>query len=200
MAIDQKTGEVYDDYDPFLESDEEYKERLHQEQNLAKLEEEQVEEINLPAIWQGGLPEHIRQLYALALPEEEKLGLLSIYESGTKVPFKRRINTDVTITGAIIWYHPPFKGKDLQEHDGYYKIMFLTDEWSEDMPVVLEASMGALTMHTLAMLRLNGWYLWEKPVTYRLRQDEKTNAFQMINLDRVNAMREAARNRVKGKK
>lgn len=166
-------------------------------------EEEQTEEINLPAIWNGQMPEHIRQIYLTGLTEEqqnERMELLSIYEHSTHVPFVEiaRKNKVLNVIGAIIWYHPPFKAKADKDnplaemHDGYYKILLLTDEFDEEnMPIIVEASMGALTIHVLALLRKKGWYLFDTPIRYRFSQNAKTNAFELLNMNRVEAMRAA---------
>jgi len=136
-------------------------------------------------------PEYLKQLRLLDITDENKLALLSLYESQVNArPFKAYINKEVEIYGGIIWYHPDFKAKNSLPDDpltpGYHKILFLIMENGE--PAIMEASYGALAVHVSNMLAINGWFIWKEPVKYMIAQHPSTNAFQMYNASRVKSM------------
>lgn len=106
------------------------------------------------------------------------------------------MNKEVVVRGAAIMHHGAFysqkekdeKGQPLLKA-GYDYISFLTDMEDEaGLPKLLDAAYGSLANHTRGMLHKRGWFIWEKPVKYLLSIDPDTNAFRMIDVERVKSM------------
>jgi hypothetical protein len=133
-------------------------------------------------------PRHIGELEKLTVSDEEKLDFLSLYEGAEWQPFTKYLNTVVEIKGAIIWYHPAYKGMPDSEgrsqvKPGYYKILFLTTKVDADgVPVVIACSSSALAAHVLAMLNIRGWYIWPVPVKYKFLQSAQGMPFRMLHV------------------
>lgn len=158
-------------------------------QNVEAIEAEAMEAANIGSwLTSNFTPRHLIELGKLSLDPEEKLELLSIYEGANWLSFNEFINREVELQGAIIWYHPPFKGKPDDKgnsviKDGYYKILFLTTSVDRDgIPEVISCSSSALAPHVLAMLEIRGWYKWSKPVTYKFLQKGTGFPFRMISV------------------
>lgn len=172
--IDETTGEVLD----------------YEERQLMPLNPEMaLEAANISNIITGAIPEHLIQLEKLDIPDDEKLELLSLYEGANWQKFSKYTNAIVPILGAIVWYHPPFKSKPNQEgisevKAGYHKILFLTDNLDSDgIPIVISCSSSSLALHVLAMLRLKGWYVWEKPIRYKFLYDGPGTPYRLLNVE-----------------
>lgn len=137
------------------------------------------------------LPLYIRKLQELAIPEEEKEPLLSLYTGGAIRVFDQYVNDTVEIQGAAILYHGPYKGKDGFNHDGYYFSAFLTTiEDERGNLIVLRSSSASLMLHVAYMLNQRGWFLWKEPVKYRVaRGDDGSHRLQ--NMDRPKGVKRA---------
>jgi len=149
----------------------------------------QEEEEEITIIQQADEPEYIQRLKMLEIPDDDKLALLSVYENRAKrKSFKEYINQDVLVYGIIIWYHPPFIGKNNPDivQPAYEQILFLSEE--EGVPIVIDAAKGALSQHIYGILNIKNWFLWQEPVKYRFFQDATTNAFSIVNQDRVKSI------------
>lgn len=174
-----------DDFDPFLDEEESNLPALASDENeMILLEEERV-------------PRYLIELGKLNINEEEKLALLSVFESATNArKFDDYLNMTVDIYGAIVWHHAPFisngKGRDKNGEivpvgghcPGYDQIRLLTLDENGNVTVIC-ASYGALASHVLAILALRGWFIWDSPVQYKFSRNRDTGAFQLTNSDRV---------------
>lgn len=134
----------------------------------------------IDAMEEGKLPLYIRKLQELEIPEEEKEPLLSLYTGGAIRSIDYYVNTQVEIQGAAILYHGPYKGKDGYNHNGYYFNAFLTTQQDENGNfIVLRSSSASLMLHAAYMLNQRGWFLWQKPVVYRVtRGDDGSHRLQ----------------------
>jgi hypothetical protein len=179
-----KDIDAYRDKYPFLDYDpkEEAKKQMRE---IALLEEEE-QEITL---FKKDIPEYLLQLGKLNLDKHEKAALLSIYDSPTTIKsFKDFINKDVTLYGGIVWHHDDTSSKATGDFKaGWDEIRFLALDMQGE-PYIIKASYGSLANHVRGMLGLYGWFMWEEPTTYTFGQDSQTNAFRMVNQDRVKTM------------
>lgn len=182
--IEWKRQQIIDGIDPITGED---TRNLPAIQNVERMEAESLEAANIGSwLTSNFTPRHLIELGKLPIDAEEKLELLSIYEGANWLSFNEFINREVELQGAIIWYHPPFKGKPDDKgnsviKDGYYKILFLTTSIDRDgIPEVISCSSSALAPHVLAMLEIRGWYRWQKPVTYKFLQKGTGFPFRMI--------------------
>lgn len=148
------------------------------------------------------VPMYLQVLSGLQVDSEEKLAQLSLFESGHPCKFDRYLNKEVEVLGAIVYWKPPYiaqkevkKGTEViarpgEEAPGYDQIRLLINDFDEnDLPYVVCCSMGSLGNHLYAILSLNGWYLWDKPVKYRFWRDENTSGFRLTNLDRARSLK-----------
>lgn len=176
-----------DNFDPFL--DEDFKPTAYDgepsnEDGMILLEEERV-------------PRYLIELEKLEIPVNDKLALLSVYESAENpAKFDEYLNTTVMIYGGIVWHHPPFvsngKGRDKDGNivpvggkcPGYDQIRMITIDDAGKIKTIC-ASYGALAGHINGILTLRGWYLWDEPVPYKFSRHRDTGAFQIVNADRV---------------
>ena len=132
----------------------------------------------------GVLPLYMAKLYELDIPDEEKEPLLSVYKGAIARSFKGFANKEVEIQGAMLDWHPAYKGKDGETHGGYYKLLLLTTQADEDGNlIVISSSSSGLTTHMIAAMQMRGWYLWSQPVKYRLTLGED-GSHHMTNLDK----------------
>jgi hypothetical protein len=73
------------------------------------------------------------------------------------------------VQGVMLNWHPPYTGKDGQMKCGYFYTLILTTQPDEDgNPIVIRSSSAGLMQHLLAAMQMRGWYIWQKPVKYRL--------------------------------
>jgi hypothetical protein len=141
---------------------------------------------------------HCQENYRNLSPKD-RLEILSLYEGGMPRSFTKYLNKVVSIIGCVIWWHPPFEAADKTgRKPGYDQIIFLTDEFDEDgLPIKIAGSSG-LTNHVRGMLSGYGWFIWDEPVRFYCKREEG-GPFQMINKDRVDAMRKAKEARINKK-
>lgn len=132
----------------------------------------------------GEVPMYIRKLYDLDLPPDEKESLLSIYLGVFPRKLDLYINEVVEVQGVAILPHGDFKGKDGTYKKGYYKTYILTTmEDDKGNPVVLASSGGGLTLHMAYAMEQRGWYIWDKPVRYKITRGDD-GSHRMRNLDK----------------
>lgn len=145
----------------------------------------------------GKIPYHIQRL----IEKSERLHLSpedAEYELGCFVgvpsqDFSDYINQKVTVLGAAIIPHGPYKAKEDKDnpnaplHPGYLRCLFVIDETDKhDDYVVLECNGVNVFDHTLNMLTNYGWYMWEKPREYMIRRGGKSNAYHMKSVHKDN--------------
>lgn len=137
----------------------------------------------------GILPLYIQKLDALEIPVEEKEPLLSLYKGVTPRSLKGYSNRTMEIQGAMLDWHPAYKGKPDSKgvseiKPGYYKLLLLTTQEDENGNlVVLSSSSSGLIMHMAAAMKMYGWYIWDKPVRYNITIGEN-GSHHMVNVDR----------------
>ncbi len=132
----------------------------------------------------GEIPLHIEQLMKLAIPEEEKEPILSVYLGTSYRKFDAYVNEVVEVQGAAILYHGPYKGKDQRNHAGYYYNALLTTlEDEKGNLIVIKSSSASLLQHLAFKLIKDGWYIWSKPTRYRLSKGED-GSHRMTNMER----------------
>lgn len=93
---------------------------------------------------------------------------------------------EVNILGCAILPHDAYTGMDGEQHEGYWQSLILTDKIDPDTHknVVFSSSSAGLAKHIAFANLANGWYLWKRPVKYRLSASSKKGAHLMENLDR----------------
>lgn len=138
----------------------------------------------IEAMENGQLPLYIRKLQELGVPEEEKEPILSLYIGGAFRSFDYYVNNVVEIQGAAILYHGPYMSRPVkdstgkviaesQPQPGYYFTAFLTTQEDEKGNLIVLRSSGAfLMLHAAYMVNQRGWFLWEKPIKYRVTRGE----------------------------
>jgi hypothetical protein len=137
----------------------------------------------------GELPLFMRKLDELDIDPEERESLLSCYTGGTIRTMKDYVGEIVEVQGAAILYHGPFMGKDGLPHDGYYyNVLLLSQEDERGNPIVIRSSSASLMLHLAYALRLRGWFLWEKPVQYKITLGPD-GSHRINNIERPKALK-----------
>lgn len=130
----------------------------------------------------GVLPIHLQMLELLPVDDDRKEELLSWYDGIEPRSFNSYINKEVSVQGSIIREYPAFHGKDGITHAGYFKVLLLLENKDEDGNfIVLSTSGRSVGEQMLFALKKKGWYIWDKPATYRITK-ASTGAFGMLRV------------------
>lgn len=137
----------------------------------------------------GKTPYHIQRLKDKRLSADEEEYQMSLFTGGAPVPFDAYINKEVTILGAAVIPHPPYRAKgdpvDAPLRPGYLKMRFVIDKMDEDgNPVILETSGTEVFSHMVNAINSYGWYLWDHPRKYLITKGGKNGAFFMRNMEK----------------
>lgn len=159
------------------------------------------------AMEHGQLPLYIRKLQELDIPEEEKEPLLSLYTGGVIRSFDYYVNNTVEIQGAALLFHGPYMSRPVKDklglviaesrpQPGYYFSAFLTTYQDEKGNfIVLRSSSASLMLHVAYMLNQRGWFLWEKPIIYRVTRGDD-GSHRLLNMEKPKGVKTSKRKEV----
>jgi len=133
-------------------------------------------------IEESELPLHEQYLTGQSLDVQEHLANL-IYGADS-IPLSEFVGKEVPIHGLFIYEQKQFYGKDQKWHPGYFQTRLLIADTSKkgEPIIVAHTSSKGVFMHAVHILKNRGWFLFEKPITYRVVVG-KNNAQHIYNVE-----------------
>lgn len=145
----------------------------------------------MAAIMSGKVPGFMQVLLDKHVSDPENAELeYSMFAGVEPISLKEQLGKtgpfEVNVLGCAILPHDAYTGMDGEQHEGYWQALIMTDKIDQDTKknVVYSSSSPGLAKHVAFACLHNGWYMWKKPVKYRLSATSKKGAHLMENIER----------------
>ena len=122
----------------------------------------------------SAIPFFVERLEAATnIPEERKEDVLMLYTGPSRL-LRESVGEILELVGAALLWHPPYAPKTRLPGQpaimpGYYFLGLLAIDEHGEYQCYRTSSGGVLT-HMAYKLRKDGWFLWEQPKKYRVKQ------------------------------